>query len=43
MLNITALGENINEVKKKIYKLLKDINWKDGFYRTDIGWRLFKK
>ena len=43
VLNITALGENINEVKKKIYKLLKDINWKDGFYRTDIGWRLFKK
>ncbi len=43
VLNITALGENINEVKKKIYKLLKNINWKDGFYRTDIGWRLFKK
>ncbi|MBT3953776.1 MAG: hypothetical protein HOF37_07700, partial [Rhodobacterales bacterium] len=27
------------EAKVKAYKMIEGINWKDGFYRKDIGWR----
>ena len=29
----------IQEAKVKAYKMIEEINWKDGFYRKDIGWR----
>ena len=42
VLNITATGGNFNLVRKKIIKIIKKINWKYGFYRKDIGWRVIK-
>ena len=42
VLNITVLGNNFDKIRKKIFKILKKINWKHGFYRKDIGWRVIK-
>ncbi len=43
VLNIVCKGQNFNLIRKKIIKLIKKINWKGGFYRRDIGWRVIKK
>ena len=43
VLNIVGKGQNFNQIRKKIIELIKKINWKDGFYRKDIGWRVIKK
>ena len=40
VLNITSKGNNLKIVRNKIYKIIKKINWKNGFCRKDIGWRL---
>ncbi len=43
VLNITSIGKNFFKIRKKILKLIKKLNWSDGFYRKDIGWRVIKK
>ena len=43
VLNITSTGKNFLFIRNNILNLLKKINWKDGFYRKDIGWRIIKK
>jgi len=43
VLNIVCKGQNFNKIRKKIIKLIKKINWKNGFYRKDIGWRVINK
>ncbi len=43
VLNIVGKGQNFNKIRKKIINLIKKINWKNGFYRKDIGWRVTKK
>ena len=40
VLNITSKGSNFKMVRNKIYKIIKKINWKYGFCRKDIGWRV---
>ena len=40
VLNITSTGKNFLVIRKNIIKLIKKINWKGGFYRNDIGWRV---
>ena len=40
VLNITALGNAYKKLRSNIYKIIKKINWRDGFYRKDIGWRV---
>tara|TARA_X000001036_G_scaffold368537_1_gene354224 strand:- start:1446 stop:2720 length:1275 start_codon:yes stop_codon:yes gene_type:complete len=42
VLNITSVGQNFLIIRKKIIKLIRKINWKAGFYRRDIGWRVIK-
>ena len=39
VLNVTARGSSLQEAKIIAYKMIKEIDWKDGFYRKDIGWR----
>ena len=39
VLNITARGASLKEAHKIAYETIEKINWEDGFYRTDIGWR----
>ena len=43
VLNITSIGNNFLSVRKKVIKIIEKINWKYGFYRKDIGWRVIKK
>jgi len=43
VLNVVCKGQSFNEIRKKIIKLIKKINWKNGFYRKDIGWRVIDK
>ncbi len=42
VLNVTSLGKNFSNIRKKIFEILKRINWKHGFHRKDIGWRVIK-
>ena len=40
VLNVTSVGANFRNIRKKIISMIKKLNWKDGFYRKDIGWRV---
>jgi phosphoribosylamine--glycine ligase len=39
VLGVSALAEDIIGAYKKAYQGVELIDWPDGFYRTDIGWR----
>lgn len=39
VLNVTARGATLQEAKDRAYASLDQIDWPDGFYRKDIGWR----
>ena len=43
VLNFTAKGKKFFEIRKKVISLIKKLNWKNGFYRKDIGWRIINK
>jgi phosphoribosylamine---glycine ligase len=43
VLNITSTGGNFLDIRNKIIKLIKKLNWKEGFFRKDIGWRIINK
>ena len=40
VLNITSTGKNFYIIRNKIIKIIKKLNWKEGFYRKDIGWKV---
>ena len=42
VLNITSLGKDISIARKKSLGNIKKINWSDGFFRKDIGWKIIK-
>ena len=37
VINFVSLSSNFKESRDKILSLIKNLNWKDGFYRKDIG------
>lgn len=39
VLGITALGRDVEQARKRAYDAASQIEWDDGFYRSDIGWR----
>jgi phosphoribosylamine--glycine ligase len=39
VLNVTALGADVGEARRKAYAALGRIEWADGFWRSDIGLR----
>ena len=43
VLNINNIGKNFRLIRNKILSLIHKINWKKGYYRRDIGWRIIKK
>ena len=43
VLNITSIGKNYKKIRQNIFSIIKRINWKEGFYRKDIGWRVINK
>ncbi len=43
VLNVTAIAETVAEAQSKAYDAIKQINWPEGFYRSDIGWRAVER
>jgi len=43
VLNVTALGKTTGDAQKKAYEAIAKIDWPEGFYRRDIGWRAVEK
>jgi phosphoribosylamine--glycine ligase len=42
VLNIVVIGNTFLGIRNKILVIMKKINWKYGFFRRDIGWRVIK-
>ena len=40
VLNFVSLSENFSESKKDVYNIINDLDWKDGFFRKDIGYKV---
>lgn len=43
VLNVTALGSTITQAQKRAYAAVEKIDWPEGFYRRDIGWRAIER
>ena len=43
VLNITSLSKSLSEARDQSLNNISKINWTDGFFRKDIGWRALKK
>ncbi len=39
VLNVTALGPRVSDAQQSAYEAIKQIDWPEGFCRSDIGWR----
>jgi len=42
VLNVTGLGRNVEEARTYAYEAISLIDWPEGFFRQDIGWRACK-
>ncbi len=42
VLNVTARGESLQEARDRAYAMIDQIDWPEGFNRSDIGWRALK-
>ena len=43
VLNVIGLGYSFMRIRKNLIKIIEKINWKYGFFRKDIGWRIIDK
>ncbi len=43
VINVTSLGNNLEDTRTKCLDNLNKIGWKEGFFRKDIGWRVIEK
>ena len=43
VLSITCREQTLELARKKVYKAISLIDWSDGFYRSDIGYRGLKQ
>jgi phosphoribosylamine--glycine ligase len=43
VLNITAIGDSVEQAQKTAYEAIKNINWENSFYRKDIGYQAVAK
>ncbi len=39
VLNVTARGDTLQEARDRAYDMVEGVDWPEGFYRRDIGWR----
>ncbi|MBO9441599.1 phosphoribosylamine--glycine ligase [Phaeobacter italicus] len=42
VLNVTARGETLQEARDRAYAMVDGVDWPQGFFRRDIGWRALK-
>ena len=40
VLNFITISKNLKKSRDQLFKLIKKINWKNGFYRKDIGYKI---
>jgi phosphoribosylamine--glycine ligase len=43
VLNVCARGRDFAEARERAYAAIAAIDWPEGFYRTDIGWRALNR
>jgi phosphoribosylamine---glycine ligase len=43
VLNVCALGANVEQARERAYAAIEKIRWPEGFCRRDIGWRAVKR
>ena len=43
VLNVTAIAETVAEAQGRAYDAVNKIDWPEGFYRSDIGWRAVER
>jgi len=43
VLNVTAIADTVAEAQAKAYEAAKRVDWPEGFYRSDIGWRAVER
>lgn len=43
VLNVTGRGRTVAEARDAAYAAIEKIDWPDGFYRKDIGWRALQR
>ena len=39
VLNISSTGKDLKTIRETIHNIINQINWDEGYYRKDIGWR----
>jgi len=39
VLNISNTGKDLKTIRENIHNIINQINWDEGYYRKDIGWR----
>ena len=40
VLNFVSLSENFSDSNKDVYNIINNLDWKDGFFRKDIGYKV---
>ena len=40
VLSFVSLSDNFSESKKDVYNIINNLDWKDGFFRKDIGYKV---
>ncbi len=43
VLNIVSISDTFKDCKEKTYETLKKLNWENGFYRNDIGYKVINQ
>ena len=43
VLNFVSLSDSFEESRNRIHELLNNLNWSNGFFRKDIGYKVIKK
>tara|TARA_B100000575_G_scaffold289680_1_gene291916 strand:+ start:33 stop:1298 length:1266 start_codon:yes stop_codon:yes gene_type:complete len=43
VLNFVSLSDSFLDARKKVHKIIEKVNWSDGFYRKDIGYKVIDK
>ena len=43
VLNFVSVSDNFYDARKKVHKIIEKVNWTDGFYRKDIGYKVIDK
>ena len=39
VLNISSTGKDLKIIRESVHNIINQINWDEGYYRKDIGWR----